>query len=174
MCEFCSDISYFCLFISSTAIHTNNLTGNWFKNAWLCLHVCVWFSYLWQESHTPWLTFLLHTNYCDVMLLLGSNVFVKFILINFNVICTRTSFARQALIHAFSANKLLFVPSLNYACLSFTGQSMEETLHFLVPSLWGNKCECLGRYWLVFFRPQDYGRLKLHNPGPLLWNHRYT
>ena len=50
---------------------------------------------------------------------------------NSNVICTRTSFTPLALINAFGAYKLLFVLSLNYVCLSFTGQSMEETLYYL-------------------------------------------
>ena len=43
------------------------------------------------------------------MLLLEGNVFVKlnYWLINFNVICTRTSFARLALIYAFGAHEWL-------------------------------------------------------------------
>ena len=66
------------------------------------------------------------------MLFLGGNVFVELILINYNIICTRTSFAPLALIRAFGADKLLFLLSLNYACLSFTGQSMEELYIYLV------------------------------------------
>ena len=65
------------------------------------------------------------------MLLLGGNVFVELILINFNVICTKTSFAPLALIRTFDAYKFLFLLSLNYACLSFTGQSIKETLYLL-------------------------------------------
>ena len=57
-----------------------------------------------------------------------SLIFDLSILMSF-LICTRTLFTPLALIHAFGAFKLLFVliMSLNYACLLFTGHSIEET-----------------------------------------------